>query len=334
MNAIERYTAALIDVFKRAPDKHEAHLRSRRIIDDMIGDRAFLTAMLRRYLANPRSLNQLNYPVVGIEGPLNEYFGLVVNCWIPLPDRRADISTKAIHHHGDMLLTTGTLYGPGYLHWTFTRPTLVEPLREMFAFQVAEREQHPQGHVAFVDDHVPHLPWYPADLSITLCLWSSRHPTTWKDRLKRIPLLKKNEQTLRRLASFARLDRVVARTLDLKVVEYFDFYPTPEGMKGMRIRDEYQRGPNADHLHSLFHVLQRTGHEELTRDIAAQLSAGKVRDRRTVEQLLSNLEGGRPIEGKLSDCHLNLPHTTFTPADVARAIEAMQPCVAVAAGSS
>jgi hypothetical protein len=298
----------------------------------MIADRAFLTAMLRRYLGNPAALNQRNYPVVGIEGPLNAWFGLVLNCWIPLPDKRTDVSTKAIHHHGDMLLTTGTIVGPGYRHSLFTRPKLVDADRELFDFQSAAEEQHPAGHIAFVDDHTPHLPWYPSDLSITLCVWSNRHDTTWKDRVKRIPLLKKNEKTLRALASRLGLDRVAARAMQLKIIEYFDFYPTVEGMKGMRVRDEYERGPNADHLHSVFHVLQRTGHESLGTLVREHLAAGRIEDRATVERLLGDLTRGNPIEGKLSPCHLNLPHTTFTPDEVRAAIAAHGPRAAGAAG--
>jgi len=322
MDPVDRYERALVDVFKQTPSKHAAHERSRPILADMIGDRAFLSAMLTRYVADPALLGLLNYPVVAIDGPLNEYFGLVVNCWIPLPDRRSDISSKAIHHHGDMLLTTGTILGPGYVHWTFTRPQLVDAEREIFDFDVTTREQHGAGHIAFVDNHEPHLPWYPTDLSITLCLWSSRHPTTWRDRIKRIPALKNNEQKLRRLATLTGLDRIANRVMDLKVIEYFDFYPTPDGMKGMRERDEHKRGPNADHLCSFFHVLQRTGHESLARPIAEHLDGGRLDDRATVSRLLDDLRRGNPIEGKLSSCHLDLPHTMFTQDDVTAALAA------------
>lgn len=322
MDLVDKYDRALLGVFRRASSKHEAHRLARPIMEDIVADKQFLTAMLERNVRNPDFLSRLNYPVVALDGPLNEWFGLVVNCWIPLPDKRTDIASKAIHHHGDMLLTTGTLSGPGYMHWTFTRPELVDAEREIFRFDVATREQHGAGNLAFVDEHEPHLPWYPRDLSITICLWSSRHPTTWKDRVKRIPVLKKNEQTLRKLASLTRLDRLATKMMDLKVVEYFDFYPTPDGMKGMRIRDEYKRGPNGDHLCSLFHVLQRTGHESLARPIRDQLDAGRVRDAATLRRLLDDLAHARPIDGKLSDCHLNLPHTTFTPEQVTAALAA------------
>src|SRR5262249_32367094 len=159
----------------------------------------FLTEVMRNYLSKPENLNRTNYPVVALDAPLNEYFGLVVNCWIPLPDKRPDISSKAIHHHGDMLLTTGTILGPGYMHWVFSKPERVDKERQIFEIKVTEKAQHPAGHVAFVDHHIPHLPWYPTDLSITLCLWSNHRPTTWRDRVKRIPLLKNNEQTLRKI---------------------------------------------------------------------------------------------------------------------------------------
>jgi hypothetical protein len=319
---IERYTKHLVDVFKRAPSKHEANVRAKPIIGDAIGDRGFLTEVLRNYLAKPENLNRLNYPVVALDGPLNEYFGLVVNCWIPLPDKRADISSKAIHHHGDMLLTTGTILGPGYMHWLFSKPRVLDSEREIFEIQVTEKEQHPAGHIAFVDHHIPHLPWYPTDLSITLCLWSNHHPTTWRDRVKRIPILKKNEQTLRKIVNMVGLNKVAARALDIKLIEYYDYYPTETGMKGMRERDEYKRGPNADHLHSLFHVIQRTGHESLGPLIRTHVNSGHIQDRVTVEKLLGDLESGRPIEGRLSDCHMDLPHTTFTPDDVAGAVGA------------
>ncbi len=68
---------------------------------------------------------------------------------------------------------------------------------------------------------------------------------TWKDRVKRIPMLQKNSAALRELAARVGL----TRQLDLKVVEYFDFYPTGEGFRGIKERDEFERGPNADYLH-------------------------------------------------------------------------------------
>src|SRR5207244_11470202 len=128
---------------------------------------------------------------------------------------------------------------------------------------------HPLPHVAFVDSYVAHVPFYPGSMTITYALWSSKFQANWKDRLKRVPLLQKNSARLKQLASRAGM----AKHLDLKVVEYFDFYPTAKGFCGIRERKEFERGPNADYLPSLFQVIQETGNEHLTPLLKAQLNA-------------------------------------------------------------
>src|SRR5262245_47553004 len=118
----DKYIQDLKTIFRDARDKHEANRRSAEVLSEMSSDKVFFTDVLERHLEKPDNLNTLHYPVVGIDVELNEDFGLVANCWIPLPDKAVDISTKAIHHHGDMLLSTVTAFGTGYEHWTFETP--------------------------------------------------------------------------------------------------------------------------------------------------------------------------------------------------------------------
>lgn len=319
MDRVKRYVGALEQVFRTAPDKHEANRRSRAVLEDMSGDTAFLTDALAAHLRAPGSLNQKHYPVVGFNVDLNPQFGLVVNCWIPLPDRSADISTKAIHHHGDMLLSTVNAFGPGYEHWTFTRPEPVDEASERYEMRLLERTPHPLHHVAFVDSYIPHLPFYPAETSITYALWTSRFPVTWRDRVKRIPVLQKNSAALRGLAVKAGL----ARKLELKVVEYFDFYPTNEGFCGIRERTEFERGPNEDYLHSLFHVMQATGNDALATVVEERLASGEeIENPLLVKRLCEDLRAGRKIEGRLSPTHYNIARANFTRQETLRALAA------------
>jgi hypothetical protein len=321
MERVKRYVGALAEIFRTAPDKHEANRRSRAVLEDMSGDPEFLTDALARQLRAPGSLNAKHYPVVGFNVDLNPQFGLVANCWIPLPDRKADVSTKAIHHHGDMLLSTVNAFGPGYEHWTFTRPQLIEEASERYEMRLVERTPHPLHHVAFVDSYVPHLPFYPPATSITYALWTSRFPVTWKDRLKRVPALQKNSAALRRLAVRAGL----ARQLELKVVEYFDFYPTAEGFCGIRERTEFERGPNEDYLYSLFHVLQATGNDRLATVVEERLSSGdQIENAPLVRRLVEDLRSGRRIEGRLSATHYGVPRANFTREETERALAAQQ----------
>ena len=129
--------------------------------------------MIAKYLTTPRALDKKNYPVVGMDLALNPRFGLVANCWIPLPGRETNVSTKAIHHHGAMLLTTANLYGPGYEHWMFKMPKALNEGTDLYTMDLLEAGPHPLHHVSFVDKWTAHLPLYPKSLSITLTLWSN-----------------------------------------------------------------------------------------------------------------------------------------------------------------
>jgi hypothetical protein len=322
------FTGALTRIFRAAPDKHEAHRRCRDVLQEMSGDRAFLTAVLAKHLQTPGALSTKHYPVVGINIELNPYYSLEANCWIPLPDRATDVTTKAIHHHGSMLLTTATAFGPGYEHWTFQRPELADPARQLYRLPLIGRSQHALHHVAFVDSYIAHVPMYPPALTITLALWSNQRPTTWKDRLKRFPLLKRHERILRRLAAAAGLKKA----LDLKVVENFDFHPADGGFRTMRERVEFPRGPNEDYLHSLFHILQETGNEGLAPLVERQVAANPAPENpRLVEELLGKLRSGRPIEARLPPGHFGVPFANFTAREIERAL-AQQPAGPDAAG--
>jgi len=287
-------------------------------MQDMSGDPKFLTDVLKHHLAKPGTLNTLHYPVVGIEIEANEHFTLVANCWIPLPDRASNVSTKAIHHHGDMLLTTATSFGPGYEHWTFETPAVVDATKEIYDLKLIERAPHPLNHVEFVDAYIAHLPLYPPETTITYALWSSRFPTTWKDRVKRFPLLQRNSSRLRSMAKKLGL----AKQLELKVVEYFDFYPTSEGFRGIRNREEFPLTTNEDYLASLFHILQKTGNESLAVSVKNKLASGeKITNRPHVETLVKALEKGEVIDGRLSSSHYNVPQANFTVDEILAAMK-------------
>jgi hypothetical protein len=320
MDRIREAVRALTDVFRAAADKHAANRAAAPIMEQLTREPAFLTAVLAKYLAKPESLNRGNYPVVGMEIASNPWFGLVANCWIPLPGQETHISTKAIHHHGNMLLTTATLFGPGYEHWMLSTPKSVDSERGLFEMDLLEVAPHGQHHVSFVDAWIAHTPFYPKELSITLALWSNRFDTTWRDRLKRLPGISENATALRKIA----VGMGLTKTLDLKIVESFDFFPTKNGFEVMKERQEFGLGPNEDHLHSVFHVVQQTGNEHLGRIIQRQLDRGSVTaSRATVEKLLTQMNSGKTIPGKLSDNHHGIPFANFTRDDVYAALRAL-----------
>ncbi|HEY0714593.1 MAG TPA: hypothetical protein VGF45_18050 [Polyangia bacterium] len=306
--------AALEDIFRRATHKRAAHHLAKPVLEQASRDPRFITEALAKYLALPASFNRLNYPVVSLPVTVNPHFELVVNCWIPLPTAETDVTTKAIHHHGDMLLSTATIFGPGYEHWLFTRPrTKAGLVHTMTAFDASPHRLH---EVAFVDDHVPHVPLYPKSLSLTLALWSSQFDVSVMDRVKRIPVLQRNSRILREAAVRIGLRQALA----LKIPEYFDFFPVDGGFEAMKVRKEFDLGPNEDHLRSLFHVILETGNAPLATIIDRALATGQVTNRPLVESLNAELKAERPIAGKLSAGHYDIPFANYRARDIKRAL--------------
>ncbi len=317
MSAIDEAVGELRSIFRSVRDKHEAHARIAPAMEAISHDPRFVTELLERHLRKPGSLDRQHYPTVTIEVDLNPWFGVMANCWIPLPGGRTNLSTKAIHHHGELLLTTATLFGPGYEHWTFTTPEALDPERKLYRMKLIEAAPHPQHHVAFVGEYIPHTPFYPPELSVTLALFSDRRPTTWRDHVKRLPGIRGREAQLRKLVSRIGLGRALA----VKVIESHDFYPTPDGFAVMKDRKEFELGPNEDYLPSLFHILQRTGNEQLADVIEAKLRAGEAsQNRPLVQSLLQKLKAGEPIEPRLSPRHTDRPYANFTREDIERAL--------------
>lgn len=322
MNRIDDAMHELLTVFESSQTKYEANERAAPVLEQLSYDDGFLRQLLQRYLETPGALDQKNYPVVSIPVGINSHFHLVAHCWVPLPGRATHLSTKAIHHHGDLLLSSVTVFGPGYEHWMFTLPEPIDAERGLYRMSLLEAAAHPRHHVAFVDCWTAHTPMYPPSLSITLALWTNRHPLTWRDRVKRWPAFKGRENQLRQWA----VKLGLKGALQLKVVDGFDFFPTPEGFQVMRERREFGRGPIEDHVCSVFHVLQQTGNEQLATTIERSISAGLVHEGRAcVEECLRTLRQGTPIDGRLSEGHFGQPYANFTRDDMRQALAAGKP---------
>jgi hypothetical protein len=296
-------------IFRSSRSKHQAHELGREVLLEMADAPAVFTEVLEAQVRRPGGLNSTNFPTVGIDIELNPYFALAANCFLPHSTGRTDMTWNSVHHHGSTLLTTVTAFGPGYEHWRFTRPKLLDEDRDLFAISLIDRREHGRNDAAFVDAYMPHAVMYPRSLSVTYALWSCEAPVTWRDRVKRLPLIRGREDVLRGVARRLGL----SKALGINVITYFDYYPCDGGFKGMRERIQFRRGPNEDYLHSFFHVLQQTRNENVSRAIKEQLNRpGAVQNPEVVTALLERLSAGLPIERRLSKgVHDPMPHMNF-----------------------
>lgn len=320
---LKRSVSELIGIFKANPDKTKAHEISKPVLEAMTHNPQIMTEIIRLNIAQPGFFNRTHYPSPSMQVARTPYFDFVVNCWIPLPDKATNISTKALHHHGPMLLSTATAFGPGYEHWMLTFPQPLDQEQELFKMELIEAAPHRLHHVSFVDKYIVHVPMYVSDLSITYALWSNSRPTTWKDRIKSISLFRRNAALLRNVGKKLGL----TKALDLKMEEYLDYYPVAGGFKGVRNRDdvEFKRGPVSDYLFSIFHIFQETGNAQLVEEIKGFI----IQDRDLTEEnrtlalrLVEDLKAGRPIPSKLTDgLHYGFYHSNFTREKIEQALQ-------------
>jgi hypothetical protein len=317
----DQYVAALHRELRSSSDKLAAHLRCHPILLDMSGDSALFRAILEQHILKPGSLNATHYPVVALDiHEIDGYDGLVANCWLPLPGRETHVSIKSIHDHASWILTTITIFGPGYEHWTFTRPEPLDRAQQLYAMEVRERSPHPLHHVAVVEADVPHLPFYPPSLTVTLSFWTNQSP---KKGQSQTPAEDAHQE--RQSAVTACKDGPGENVQSEDVVEQLEFYPVAEGFRGLKERIEFELGPNEDYLYSLFHVIQQTGNEELAPLIEHRLNGNDAIENPTlVRSLISDLRSGQPIEPRLSSGHYGLPGANFTLQELEGAIAAVR----------
>jgi hypothetical protein len=133
-------------------------------------------------------------------------------------------------------------------------------------------------------------------------------------------MLKRRSATLRDLVVRAGL----GKALEVKVVDTFDFYPAPNGFVPMKERKEFALGPNEDHLHSLFCIVQRTGNEHIVRAVKQRMADLRVDNGPLVTRLADQLSSGSAVEGRLSPGHYGVAHANFTTDSIRDALRAVE----------
>jgi hypothetical protein len=315
---LSRYTRPLSRMFEETRDMRRAHERAVPILQELAADKSFLSTLFEAHLHREGALNTRHYPSLGIEIAQTPKFNLVANCFLPRAAWGERITANSIHHHGSLYLTTVTAHGPGYEHWRFSRPELIDPDRSLFRVKLLDRQMHVRQHVSFVDSHMPHAVMFPDSLTVTFALWSSNRAAPWRDQLRKLPFFQARKAFFLRAAKRLRL----ARFFGINVVEYFDYFPVEDGLEGMRERIQFQRGPNEDYLYTLFHVIQATDNAGLGDVVRERLTRDpKVEQPALIQKLLDDLRADRSIPFRFSaGVHDPLKHMNFAAADIERCL--------------
>jgi hypothetical protein len=194
------YISELTRIFSRHCDRYTAHSLSLPVMQQMAADNNFLHAAIKwnfsdpRFLSAPRDFSKLLKLYIF----RNKDFELVMNIFPPDPFGGKGTSVKSIHHHKNLLLTTVTLFGNGYETILF-KPDFSVDKDKTVNLQMERMFVQPLHGHTFIDRLVPHVVFFPPELTVTLSLWCLHER-------RRIDLL-------RELPGADRLNKPVARLL-------------------------------------------------------------------------------------------------------------------------
>lgn len=300
------YLAKLREIFKQ-PDLYQAHREAKPVLVAAAKDKEFFFEVIRKNLSDPAYLDRVrHYPTLSFPIEDNETFTVVGNVFLPLPDGNTNISFQSIHHHGQLLLSTVSAFGPGYESMLFKAGYSVDPETAVTDMQLEKVYRNNLHNIEFVDAFVPHVVFYPTSPSITFALWSkSKHESLAK--MKKNPVLQKVKKPLKALLGATGLNGVAG----INKIEYNDFYAENGRVVAMRDRIGYPEGTNENWLQNLFSVVQQYGFndqyflEKLKSDCA-------VRNQNAPIQWIDKLLSGEEIPLEFEPSHLNIDKVNLT----------------------
>lgn len=275
-------------------DFRAAHLAARPVLSRLAATDAALHEIFTSCLLSPGFLDSRRInPVVALPIFETATYTLVANVWIPRPDRRTDISHQSIHHHGNLLLTSVSAFGPGYESVIYGQIKCgahpFPPLEQIF--------QHERGNLEFVDVRTPHLVFYPSRLSVTYALWS-RESSSLGGRILRSAPLRALKPPLKWLGR-----ALGAKTLlTSNPATDLDFYAEGGEILPLGDRVQYQPGSNRNFLEAL-------------RFIAAEIGYA---DEKGLARLTARVRPDHPPVNEFEEHHLMIPRVNILRSEVMR----------------
>jgi hypothetical protein len=310
MEKLNYYTSRIAAIFKEEKDRYKAHEKATPVLLEMGADREVLFDVFRQSLSDPEFIKKnRHYPTVAFEIFQDANVGISGNCFMPVPDRREDLTIVSIHHHGKLLLTTVAAFGPGYHSTLFKKGFTFDKTSTDAKLEMEKHYQFHEGSVEFVDADQPHVVYFPKSPSITFAMWAYKDVNTAVQTLKNNPVITKFKEPIRKLLSFFGL----ANKAGINIVEYLDFYPKNGNFKVLKNRIQFESGDNKNFLTNVFYVLQGAGF----RDFAFLHELGKKHpENKHLHQLIHKLEHEEPIQDEFYEFHKNVECVNFTKEEI------------------
>jgi hypothetical protein len=310
MERLNHYVSAIAKVFKEEKDRYEAHRKAAPILKEMGAEKEVLFDVFRKNLLDEKFISRpRHYPTLGFEIFQDENVGISGNCFMPLPDRSTDLSFQSIHHHGKLLLTTVSVFGPGYESIVFKKGFAIKKGNQTANMQIDKQYQFGPGNIEFVDSEQPHVVFFPTDVSFTFAMWAYVKQNAATQTLKNNAIVKKFKEPIRKSLKALRL----LNTAGVNLVDGFDFYPDRKDIKVLKNRINFQEGSNENFLTNVFFLLQKAAFND--HDFLRSLKS-KHPDHKVLHSLIDQYLSGAVIRDEFYDFHKNVQNVNLHKQDI------------------
>jgi hypothetical protein len=255
-NSIQKslYVQELSSVFK-SNSRDKAHELSQPILKAMAGDRAFFELVLRSNFSDPDFLNQKRdyEKLLKLHLCDSPEFNLVMNIFPPVRPNET-VSAKSIHHHQNLILSTINTFGPGYESIIFKKDIQINRSTREAAMEVDEIFFHENQQLRRIDSFVPHVVFFPEQVTATFALWSI-------NKKRRIEYFKKSNLVERIKPSAVKAAHFIGLgdLLGLNDVSEVYFYVRDQKLYLLKHPLHHPPGTHEAFLSPIFRFLKETG---------------------------------------------------------------------------
>jgi hypothetical protein len=306
MADLNYYIKNINDIFKNERNRYKAHELCKPLLLEMAKDQSILFEIIKQNLQKPDFFQQKRInPVIALDIAINETISFVAHCWMPLPDKRNDITHQSIHHHGKLLLTSVAAFGPGYESIIFKKGFSIDKISGLTNMKIDKIYTNPYLNIEFIDVNTPHIVFYPSEFSITYALWTNVEEAR-SENMKKIGFVNKYKKQLRKAIDFFG----AAKLFGLNTIEYLDFYPNENKIIAMKSRVMYPAGSNESFLYGLFSFLQTVKYND-TVALKNVLCKTSESNKGLAQRLFEKFNSNEPINDVFEKEHLNIPKINF-----------------------
>lgn len=253
------YEKALVKIFNENPDRRVAHELSLPVLKQLAGDKNYLFRIIRENLSDPAFLNaRRDYSkLLKFYVSCEKEFTLVINIFPPNPFNNSKLSVKSIHHHQNLLLTTITFLGAGYDSILFKKNFSIDKDKHV-SLKVDRYFTQGPGESTFIDSRVPHVVFFPDEVTATYSLWSMNKRRKL-EKLEKLPFLHRIKSKAARIASFFS----ISDQIGLNDVSEVYFYIRKNKISVITHPVKYSSGDSEAHLYNLLCFMNSIGFDDL-----------------------------------------------------------------------